>query len=138
MTCQPNCVFTGLGKISPEPVFLTASKKDWTIVSFENHPKSPLLFLVSLSSDSFFANTPKLSPASNFLIINSGVIIGKGAIIAAGSVITKDVPPYGIVGGNPAKVIKLRFSIAQQLVHEKTLSKRPAFMGEYNQPKKLY
>ena len=72
------------------------------------------------------------------VIINSGVIIGKGAIIAAGSVITKDVPPYGIVGGNPAKVIMLRFSIAQQLVHEKTLSNRPAFMGEYNQPKKLY
>jgi len=43
-------------------------------------------------------------------IILSGVTIGKGAIIAAGSVVTKDVPPYAIVGGNPAKVIKYRFS----------------------------
>jgi acetyltransferase-like isoleucine patch superfamily enzyme len=43
-------------------------------------------------------------------IILSGVKIGKGAIIAAGSVITKDVPPYAIVGGNPAKIIKYRFS----------------------------
>ena len=42
--------------------------------------------------------------------ILSGVEIGKGAIIAAGSVVTKDVPPYAIVGGNPAMVIKSRFS----------------------------
>ena len=38
-----------------------------------------------------------------------GVTIGDGAIIGMGSVVTKDVPPYSIVGGNPAKVIKLRF-----------------------------
>lgn len=43
-------------------------------------------------------------------IILSGVTIGHGAIIAAGSVVTKDVPPYAIVGGNPAKVIRYRFS----------------------------
>lgn len=43
-------------------------------------------------------------------IICSGVTIHQGAIIAAGSVVTKDVPPYAIVGGNPAKVIKYRFS----------------------------
>lgn len=43
-------------------------------------------------------------------IILSGVTIGQGAVVAAGSVVTKDVPPYAIVGGNPAKVIKYRFS----------------------------
>lgn len=42
--------------------------------------------------------------------ILSGVVIGKGAVIAAGSVVTKDVPAYAIVGGNPAKIIKYRFS----------------------------
>lgn len=42
-------------------------------------------------------------------IITSGVHIGQGAIIAAGAVVTKDVSPYSIVGGNPAKVIKYRF-----------------------------
>lgn len=42
--------------------------------------------------------------------ILSGVTIGQGAVIAAGSVVTKDVPPYAIVGGAPAKVIKYRFS----------------------------
>lgn len=42
-------------------------------------------------------------------IICSGVTIGQGAIVAAGAVVTKDVEPYAIVGGNPAKVIKYRF-----------------------------
>ena len=42
-------------------------------------------------------------------IICSGVTIGQGAIVAAGSVVTKDVEPYAVVGGNPAKIIKYRF-----------------------------
>lgn len=42
-------------------------------------------------------------------IILSGVKIGQGAVVAAGSIVTKDVPSYSIVGGNPAKVIKYRF-----------------------------
>lgn len=41
--------------------------------------------------------------------IMSGVHIGQGAAVAAGAVVTKDVPPYAIVGGVPAKVIKYRF-----------------------------
>ncbi len=42
--------------------------------------------------------------------ICSGVTIGEGAVVAAGTVVTKDVPPYAIVGGVPAKIIKYRFS----------------------------
>ena len=41
----------------------------------------------------------------------SGVKIGNGAVISANSVITKDVPPYAIVGGTPAKIIKYRFDL---------------------------
>lgn len=50
--------------------------------------------------------------------ILSGVHISQGAIIAAGAVVTKDVPPYAIVGGVPAKILKYRFSkeIIQELV----------------------
>lgn len=39
-----------------------------------------------------------------------GITIGNGAVIAAGAVVTKDVPPYAVVAGVPAKVIKYRFS----------------------------
>ena len=46
---------------------------------------------------------------TNALIL-SGVTIAKGAIIAAGAVVNKDVPPYAIVGGVPAKLIKFKFS----------------------------
>jgi len=42
-------------------------------------------------------------------IICSGITIGQGAIVAAGAVVTKNVEPYSIVGGNPAKFIKFRF-----------------------------
>ncbi|WP_330998197.1 DapH/DapD/GlmU-related protein [Pectinatus frisingensis] len=42
--------------------------------------------------------------------IMGGVYIGNGACIAAGSVVTKDIPPYAVVGGVPAKIIKYRFN----------------------------
>lgn len=47
------------------------------------------------------------------VIIPGGIQIGTGAIVAAGSVVVKDVPPYAIVGGNPAKIIRYRFSEVQ-------------------------
>lgn len=42
--------------------------------------------------------------------IMGGVTIHNGAVVAANSVVTKDVPPYAIVGGNPAKIIRYRYS----------------------------
>lgn len=45
-------------------------------------------------------------------IIRAGVRIGRGAMVAAGSVVTKDVEPYAIVGGNPARLIRRRFDEA--------------------------
>ena len=47
--------------------------------------------------------------SSNVLIVE-GIKIGVGAVIGAGSVVTKDVPPFAIVVGAPARVIKYRFS----------------------------
>ena len=45
--------------------------------------------------------------------IMSGVKISNGAVVGGGAVVTKDVPPYAIVAGNPAKVVKYRFSEEQ-------------------------
>ena len=45
-------------------------------------------------------------------LILPGVTIGAGAIVAARSVVTKDVPPYGIVAGNPARLVRRRFDEA--------------------------
>jgi acetyltransferase-like isoleucine patch superfamily enzyme len=43
-------------------------------------------------------------------IIKTGLCIGDGAVIASGAVVTKDIPPYAIVGGVPAKILKYRFT----------------------------
>ena len=45
--------------------------------------------------------------------LNPGVRIGDGAVVAAGSVVTRDVPPYAVVGGNKAEVIRYRFPESQ-------------------------
>lgn len=80
----------------------------------------------SLSTFPFYSKLIKLNPEIDSLtkgpiiveddvwigygaIILSGVCLKKGCVVAAGSVVTKDVPSYAVVGGNPAKIIKFRF-----------------------------
>jgi virginiamycin A acetyltransferase len=45
-------------------------------------------------------------------VVMPGVRIGNGVIIAAGSVVVSDVPDYGVVGGNPATLLRLRYAQA--------------------------
>lgn len=65
------------------------------------------------------------------VVVLSGLTIGNGAIIAAGAVVTKDVPPYAIVGGVPAKVIKYRFP-------DETIEKLQKLRWWAYDPKSLY
>ena len=44
--------------------------------------------------------------------ILSGVTVGHGAVVGARAVVTKDVPPFGVVVGNPARLVKIRFGEA--------------------------
>ncbi len=62
--------------------------------------------------------------------VKGGVTIGRGAIVAFGSVVTKDVPPYAIVGGAPARIIRMRFDEQQQRAHDRMLA-APAQCGRY-------
>jgi acetyltransferase-like isoleucine patch superfamily enzyme len=54
-------------------------------------------------------------------IILTPTRIGRGAVVAAGSLVTRNVPPYAIVGGVPARVLRMRFSPEQIKEHERLI-----------------
>lgn len=62
--------------------------------------------------------------------ILKGVTIGRGSVIAAGALVTKDVPPYSIACGVPAKVIKRRWPVQTIIEHEKLLYPDPDRFSE--------
>ncbi|MBY7733841.1 CatB-related O-acetyltransferase [Francisella philomiragia] len=99
----PGCRI-GLGKhptsrfVSTHPAFFSISKQSQ--VTFVDRNYFTEFENINIGNDVWIG--------ANVLVID-GVNIGSGAIIAAGSVVTKDVPPYAVVGGVPAKVIKFRF-----------------------------
>lgn len=74
-------------------------------------------FMKIVSDEKFFLKKIRTTIGNDVWIganvfIKRGVNIGNGCIIAAGSVVVNDIPDYCIVGGNPAKLIKLRFPVS--------------------------
>jgi acetyltransferase-like isoleucine patch superfamily enzyme len=55
-------------------------------------------------------------------ILLRGITIGNGAVVGAGAIVSKDVQPYAIVVGVPAKVLRYRFDEGEQAIHEAMLS----------------
>ncbi len=104
--------------IAQEVVFiLDADHCTNTITTYPHKVKTLRLQLFEASSkgDIIVQDDVWIGYGSTIL---SGVTIGQGAVIAAGSVVSRDVPPYAIVGGVPAKVIKYRF---EEPIREKLL-----------------
>jgi acetyltransferase-like isoleucine patch superfamily enzyme len=83
--------------VSTSPVFL--SHKDSVKAKFARHEYLPVVRTV-LGADIWIGDGA---------FIKAGVTVGHGAIIGMGAVVTRDVPPYAIVAGNPARLIRLRF-----------------------------
>lgn len=91
-----------LDKISTSPIFTEAkngTKHSWVKTSAVNPFKR-----VKVGNDVWIGVRT---------MVMGGVTIGDGAVIGAGSIVTKDVPPYAVVVGVPAKVIRYRFSQEQ-------------------------
>lgn len=88
-----------LDKLSTSPIFTerhNSTKHQWTDVQTDNPFKR-----VTVGNDVWIGTG---------VMVMGGVAIGDGAVIGAGAIVTKDVPPYAVVAGVPAKVIRYRFT----------------------------
>lgn len=98
------CSIANLCTIGAQPHSLTK----FSTYPFEQEPPAP----TTIGNDVWIgANT----------VILGGLIVGDGAVVGAGSVVTKNVQPYAIVAGNPARVLRFRFGFTR--IRELKLSK---------------
>lgn len=99
----------------PRPTIITGDHRTDVIGKFimDSHDKLP-------ENDAPVVIEDDVWTGANVTILK-GVTIGRGSIIAAGAVVTKSCPPYSIIGGVPAKVLKYRFTIDEVLEHEAKL-----------------
>lgn len=92
-----------------------------------NHARIPGYFVTDIKEENKPAGFDKDVVIENDVWIGSnvtllsGVHIGRGATVAAGAVVVKDVLPYSIVGGVPARFIKFYWTVEEIILHEKQL-----------------
>lgn len=116
--------------VSIHPAFYSTRKQSgFTYVNEEkysefNYIDSDHKYTVVIGNDVWIGSSTK---------IMEGVSIGDGAVVAAGAIVTKDVPPYAIVGGVPAKIIKYRFDMEtiQKLMKLKWWDKDQAWIKKH-------
>ena len=103
--------------VSTHPVFYTRRESFWQSVS--QAPAIEEYRRIIIGNDVWIGTNA---------IIRDGVEIGTGSVVAAGAVVTHDVPPYAIVGGIPAKILRYRFNkeIIDKLLASKWWEKSPA------------
>lgn len=91
-----------LDMISTSPIF--TEKKNGTGFSWVNNQTVSPYDRIEIGNDVWIGKR---------VMVMGGLKIGDGAVIGAGAVVTKDVPPYAVVGGVPARIIKYRFTEAE-------------------------
>lgn len=93
--------------LSTSPVFFSTAKQcGKTFVNCEKYSEIETITFEGKKYGAIIGNDVWIGDS---VIIKAGISIGNGAVIAMGAVVTKDVPPYAIVGGVPARIIKYRF-----------------------------
>ena len=90
------------GYVSTYPAFYSAVSRDR--LSFVTHNKFDEYRQTKVGHDVWIGARA---------ILIDGITVGDGAIVGAGAVVTRDVPPYAVVGGVPAKIIRYRFELAE-------------------------
>ena len=122
VTIKDNCSFNGMKILgTAEIVFgnYLHSGQNITIITDNHNYDSD----ISIPYDKIRIRKPVIIKDFVWLghgvIIMGGITIGEGVIVAAGSVVTKSIPDYAIVGGNPAKIIKYRDIEKFQILKEK-------------------
>ena len=102
MSSHPSDTF-----VSTHPAFFSIHRKGFKYINEDKFNENVVClngYSVNIGNDVWIGTN---------VIMKSGITIGDGAIIAAGAVVTKNIEPYTIVGGVPAKIIRKRFTDEQ-------------------------
>lgn len=115
-------VFIGDGSIISSRVTIHSSNHNYSNCEMLPYDSKTILKPVSIGKACWIGDSVMISP---------GVTIGDCCVVAMGSVVTKDVEPYSVIGGNPAKIIKKRDKLlCDDLLEKNSLYIKNKFNGQ--------